>query len=65
MAENPRVGGWRQGVGGGVELPQGTNNPGVNVLPPEDETPRVDTKGNGVMWEDGQGWGGHRNHPNT
>ena len=39
VAENPN--GDRQGVGGGVELPQGINTPGVGALPQGDETPRV------------------------
>ena len=33
VAENPR--GYRQGVGGGVELPMGTYNPVVEELPRE------------------------------
>ena len=44
VAENP--GGDRQGVGGGVESPQGINTPGVDALPRGDETPGVATKGN-------------------
>ena len=36
MAKNPR--GSHQGVGRGVELPQGTDTPGVTELPQGDET---------------------------
>ena len=37
VVENPR--GSRQGVGGGIELPQGNNTPGVAELPWGDKTP--------------------------
>ena len=50
MTENS--GGGRQGVGEGVEYPQGIDTPGVEALPPGNETPIVDTEGNGVMGED-------------
>ena len=33
----------RQGVGGGVELPQGIDTPGVNKFPRGDRTSRVAT----------------------
>ena len=45
-------GGGRQGVGEGDEYPQGIDTPGVEALPPGNETPIVDTEGNGVMGED-------------
>ena len=44
-----------QVVGGGVELPQGTNTPGVAELPQGDKNPRMITAGKGVPREDG--WG--------
>ena len=50
MTENPR--GERQGVGGGADLPQGINTPGVGALPWGDETPGVATKGDGVTGEE-------------
>ena len=37
VAENPL--GYRQGVEGGVELPQGTNTPGVEEFPRGTKTP--------------------------
>ena len=61
MAENPR--GYHQGVGGGVELPQGIGTPGVEALPWGDETPGVATEGDGVMGEYGRGRGGDGNPP--
>ena len=57
VMENP--GGDHQGVGGGVESPQGINTPGVDALPQGDETPGVATMGNGVPGESGQGQGGY------
>ena len=63
VAENPW--GYRQGVGGGVELPQGTNTPGVAELPLWDKTPGVTTTGKGIPREDGRGQGGDENPPTT
>ena len=62
VAENP--GGDRQGVGGGVESPQGIDTPGVDALPRGDETPGVTAPGERVPGEGGRGWGVYRN-PNT
>ena len=56
VAENPQ--GDRQGVQGGVELPQGIDTPRVEELPRGDETPRVATEGEGVPGEDGREQGG-------
>ena len=53
VAEKPR--GGCQGVGGGVESPQGIDTPGVEDLPREDKTSGVPTKGEGVPGEDRQG----------
>ena len=61
VAGNP--GGDREGVGGGVESPQGIDTPRVDALTWGDKTPEVDTKGNGVMREDGQGRGGDGTPP--
>ena len=47
--------GYRQGVGGGGESPQGTSTSGVAELPRGDETPRVTTAGDEVPGE--EGWG--------
>ena len=49
LAENP--GGDHQGVRGGVKFLQGIDNPRVDELPWEDETPGVATKGKLVMGE--------------
>ena len=46
VAENPR--GSRQGVGGGIELPQGTDTLRVSELPRVEKTPRVTTMGTGI-----------------
>ena len=43
VAKSPR--GSRQGVGRGVELPQGNDTPGVTELPRGDKTPGVNTVG--------------------
>ena len=51
--ENPR--GSRQGVNEGVELPEGTDTPGVLDLPRRDETLGVRTAGEGEPREDGRG----------
>ena len=51
--------------GGGVELPQGIDTPGVAELLRGDETPRVTTKGEGVPEDDGRGRGEDRNPPTT
>ena len=56
VAENLQ--GYRQGVGGGVESPQGIDAPVVAELPWGDKTPRVTTAGEGVSGEDRQGRGG-------
>ena len=61
VAENPQ--GSRQGVGGGVESPQGTNTPGVTELPRGGETPGVTTAGEGAPREDGRGRGGYKTPP--
>ena len=63
VAENPQ--GSRQGVGGGVNLPQGTSTPKVAELPRGDKTPRVTTAGEGEPGEDGRGRGGDENPPTT
>ena len=63
VVENPR--GYRQGVGGGVESPQGTDTPGVADFPRGDETPGVTTAGEGVPGEDGRGQGGAKNPSTT
>ena len=47
--------GYRQGVGGGGDSPQGTSTSGVAELPRGDETPRVTTAGDEVPGE--EGWG--------
>ena len=62
VAEKPQ--GSRQGVGGGVESPQGTNTPIVTELPQGDETPGVTTTKE-VPREDRQGWGGDENPTTT
>ena len=53
VAENP--GGGRHVVGGGVKLPRGTNNPGVEELPWGDETSGGTLESEKVPGEDGQG----------
>ena len=58
-------GGDRQGVRGGVELPQGIETPRVDELSWGDETPGVATKGKGVTGEDGCGRGGGGNPTTT
>ena len=63
VAGNPR--GSLQGVGGGVELPQVTNTPGVAELPQGDETPGVTTTGEEKPRKDGRGWGGDNTPPTT
>ena len=63
VAEKPR--GDCQGVGGGVELLQGIDTPGVDVFYWGDKTPGVDTEGNRETGEDGQGRGGDGNSPTT
>ena len=63
VAENPR--GNHQGVGGGVELPQGIDTPGVAEFPWGDKTPGVSTKGEGVPGEDERGRGGDVTPPAT
>ena len=55
VAKTP--GGDRQGVGGGVELPRGTNTPGVEELPWGNQTSGVTLEGDKVPGEDGQGQG--------
>ena len=56
------LGGGRQGLGGGVQLPRGNDNPGVKELPQGDKTSRVTFEGNGVPEVDRQGQGGDRNY---
>ena len=63
VAENPQ--GSRQGVGGGVELQQGTDTPGVAELPLEGKTPRVTIAGEGTPRKDGWERGGYENTPIT
>ena len=63
MVENP--GRDLQGVGGGVESPQGIDTPGMKEMPQGDETSRVTLKGDGVMGARRQGRGGNRNSPVT
>ena len=63
MAENP--GGDRQRVGGGAELPQGIDTPGVEELPRGDKTYGVTPKVDRVPGEDGRGRGGDRTPPTT
>ena len=64
VAKNLR-GGYRQGVGGGVESPSGINTPGVKELHRGDKTSRVTPEGDGVPGEDGRGRGGDENPPTT
>ena len=64
-AEAKNQQGYRRGVGGGVELPQGTDTPGVAELPWVDETPGVTTAGEGVPEEYGRWQGGNGNPPRT
>ena len=54
-----------QGVGGGVESPQGIDTPAVDALPWGDETPGVATEDEGVTGEDGQGRGVGGTPPTT
>ena len=61
VAEKP--GGGRHGVGGGVELPQGADTPGVDEVPQGDETPGVLTSTEIGPREDGRGRGGDENPP--
>ena len=61
MAENP--GGDCQGVGGEVQLPRGTDTPGVKTLSQGEETSGGTLEGDGVPGEDGRGRGGDENYP--
>ena len=63
MAENPQ--GSRQGVGWGVESPQGIDTPGEAEFPQRDKTPGVTTMGEGEPREDGQGRGRNEIPPTT
>ena len=63
VAENPW--GYRQGVGGGVKSPQGTDAPGVSELSWGEEIPRVTTAGEGELGEDGRGQEGEETPPIT
>ena len=63
VAKIPR--GYRQRVGGSVNLPQGIDIPGVAELPRGDNTPGVTTEVERVPGEDGLGWGGGRKPPTT
>ena len=58
------TGGKRQGVGFGIELPRGTNNPGVEELSWGDNTFRMTLEGNRVPGADLWGRGGDR-HPSA
>ena len=51
------TGGDCQEVGGGVELPRGTGNPGVEEFSRGNKTSRVTIEGDGVLGTDGQGKG--------
>ena len=55
------MGADRQGVGGGVELPQGIDTPEVEVLHQGDKTSLVTIEVEGVPGEDGRGSGGDGN----
>ena len=57
--------GSRQGVGGGVELPQGTDTPGVAEVPRGDKTPGLTIAGEGEPRKDRQGQGGDETPPTT
>ena len=57
--------GSRQGVGGGVDSPQGANTPVVAELPQGDETPGGTTASKGGPREDGRGQGGGKNPTTT
>ena len=61
VAEKPW--GSRQGVGGGVESPQGTDTPRVAEFPRWNKTLGVTTMGKGEPREDGWGRGGDENPP--
>ena len=61
MAENPQ--GSRQGVGGGVESPQGNCAPGLTELPQADKTLQVTTAGGSKPRENGRGQGGDETPP--
>ena len=63
VAEKPR--GSRQGVGGGVELPQGADTPKVATVPQRDKTPGVTTARASKPREDGRGRGGDEKSPTT
>ena len=63
VSENPW--GSRQGVRGGVELPQGTNTLGVAEQPWGDETLGEKTAGEGEPGEDIWGRGGDKTSPTT
>ena len=67
MEENSQ--GSHQGVGGGIESPQGNGTPGVTELPWGDENPGVTTAGagagSGSPREDRRGQGGYENPPTT
>ena len=52
-------------MGGGFELPRGTDTPGVEELPQEGETSRVTLEGDGVPGADGQGQERDINSPST
>ena len=63
VAENPW--GSRQGVGGAVDSPQGTDTSGVTKLPRGDKPPGVTTTGEGAQREDRRGRGGDEPPPTT
>ena len=58
-------GGGRQGVGGGVELPQVIDTPGVEELPQGEETSGVTLEGGVVLGADERGQGVDKNSPDT
>ena len=55
VAENPQTS--RQGVGGGIESPQGNGTSGVTELPQGDKKTRVTTAGGSKPREDRRGQG--------
>ena len=64
-SECQKTPGGHQGVGGGVESPQGINTPGVEEFPRGDETSGVSTKGEVVPGEYRQGQRGDGTLPAT
>ena len=60
-AEKP--GGFRHGVGGGVESPQGANTSGVAKVPQGDKKPGGTISTEGGPRDNGWGRGGYKNPP--